>query len=177
MSGRPVPRRRRGPGAELRLATGRHLPAGARRGVRTAGPAGEDGNALVEFVVLGVALLIPTLYLVLTLGSVQSAVFAADVVARDAARIHAVEEDPGTARDRAARHTRLVLEDFGLEAQDVVTISCTEDPCSTPGGLVTAQVRIPVPVPGLGPVLGGGGPVAVSATHAVPVDRYRAPNG
>ena len=33
----------------------------------------EDGNALVEFVVLSAVLLIPALYLVLTLGSVQSA--------------------------------------------------------------------------------------------------------
>src|SRR5699024_11380150 len=43
----------------------------------------EDGNALVEFVVLSAVLLIPALYLVLTLGSVQSAVFAADIIARD----------------------------------------------------------------------------------------------
>ena len=156
-----------------RRARGRHRRAAGRRGRLGR----EDGNALVEFVVLGVALLIPCLYLVLTLGSVQSAVFAADVLARDAGRTHAVEQDPTTARDRTARQTRLVMEDFGLEPADVVTISCSESPCSTPGGLVTAQVRIPVPVPGLGQVLGGGGPVAVTSTHAVPVDRYRAPNG
>jgi len=134
-----------------------------------------DGNALIEFVVLAVALLIPTLYLVLTLGSVQAAVFAADVIARDAARIHATETDPAAASARSSAHARMVLEDFGLEPGDVVEIRCTEDPCATPGGTVTASVRIPVPVPGLGPVLGGAGPVAVSSEHIAPVDRYRAP--
>lgn len=149
------------------------------RGFRSVLPArlrADEGNALVEFVVLAVALLIPSLYLVLTLGAVQSAVFAADVLARDAARIYAVETDPGTAAERTARHSALVLEDFGLAPGDVVDIACSEDPCSASGGLVTATVRIPVPVPGLGPVLGEGGPVAVTATHTVAVDQYRAPN-
>ena len=39
---------------------------------------------------------------------------------------------------------------------------------------LSAQVRIGVPVPGLGPVLGETGPVVVGASHAVPVDLYRA---
>ncbi|APX34682.1 hypothetical protein BH708_06325 [Brachybacterium sp. P6-10-X1] len=141
------------------------------------GLAAEDGNTIVEFVVLAAALLIPSLYLVLTLGSVQAAVFAADTIARDAARIHAVETDPDRATMRTQQHAALVLEDFRLEDGDVVEISCSEDPCSSPGGTVRAQVRIPVPVPGLGPILGETGPVAVGAAHAVQVDQYRADSG
>ena len=136
--------------------------------------AAEDGNALVEFVVLSAALLIPSLYLVLTLGNVQAAVFAADSISRDVARIHATEPDPGRAAGRSARHTEMILEDHGLPGGDVVTLRCSEDPCATPGGTVTAEVRIPVPVPGLGPVLGQSGPVTVGASHAVQVDQYRA---
>ncbi|MGO1568676.1 MAG: hypothetical protein ACTHXC_11655 [Brachybacterium sp.] len=136
----------------------------------------EDGNAIVEFVVLSAALLIPCLYLVLTLGNVQAAVFAADTISRDVARIHATESDPQRASERAARHAEMVLEDHGLSQQDVATISCSEDPCATPGGSVTAQVRIAVPVPGLGPILGETGPVAVGASHVVQVDQYRAGN-
>ena len=134
----------------------------------------EEGNALVEFVVLSAALLIPTLYLVLTLGNVQAAVFAADTISRDVARIHATDTDPERAAHRAARHTEMILEDHGLPVTDVTTISCSEDPCASPGGTVRVQVRIPVPVPGLGPILGETGPVAVGASHAVPVDQYRA---
>lgn len=136
--------------------------------------AGEDGNAVLEFVVLAAALLIPALYLVLTLGNVQAAVFAADTISRDAARIHATETDPGLATVRTSEHSRMVLEDHGLPAGQVVEIRCSEDPCSTPGGTVSAHVRIPVPVPGLGPILGDVGPVAVGSSHAVQVDQYRA---
>ncbi|MBM7501249.1 hypothetical protein JOD52_002089 [Brachybacterium muris] len=136
----------------------------------------DRGNALVEFVVLSVVLLLPSLYLVLTLGSVQSAVFAADIIARDAARIHATEHDLELALQRSSEHARMVLEDFGLEGTDVVEISCSEDPCATAGGTVVATVRIPVPVPGLGPVLGQDGPIAVSSGHSVQVDQYRAGN-
>lgn len=134
----------------------------------------DEGNAILEFVVLSAALLIPSLYLVLTLGNVQAAVFAADTISRDVARIHATETDPQRAAERSARHTEMVLEDHGLPPRDVVTLSCSEDPCATPGGTVSAQVRIGVPVPGLGPVLGETGPVVVGASHAVPVDLYRA---
>ena len=134
----------------------------------------DEGNAILEFVVLSAALLIPSLYLVLTLGNVQAAVFAADTISRDVARIHATETDPQRAAERSARHTEMVLEDHGLPPRDVVTLSCSEDPCATPGGTVSAQVRIGVPVPGLGPVLGETGPVVVGASHAVPVDLHRA---
>ena len=136
--------------------------------------AAEDGNAVLEFVVLSAALLIPALYLVLTLGNVQAAAFAADTISRDVARIHATETDPGSAAVRSSLYAQRVLEDHGLPAGEVVEIECSEDPCSTSGGTVTARVRIPVPVPGLGPILGETGPVAVGSAHSVQVDQYRA---
>lgn len=136
--------------------------------------AAEDGNAILEFVVLSAVLLIPALYLVLTLGNVQAAVFAADTISRDVARIHATEPDPGRAAVRASQHAEMVLEDHGLPGGEVVELHCSHDPCATPGGTVTASVRIPVPAPGLGPILGDVGPVAVGSAHAVQVDQYRA---
>ncbi|GAB2547578.1 hypothetical protein [Brachybacterium huguangmaarense] len=150
-------------------ATGLARPVIARR-LR-----GERGNAIVEFVVLAVVLLLPCLYLVLTLGGVQSAVFAADVLARDAARIHATEPDPARAGARTRELAAQVLEDYGLDADpdDVVTITCSASPCASPGADVRAQVTIPVQVPGLGPVLGGAGAVHVGAAHDARVDRYR----
>ncbi|WP_240613425.1 hypothetical protein [Brachybacterium endophyticum] len=135
----------------------------------------DDGNALVEFVALAVILLIPSLYLVLTLGSVQGAVFAADVIARDAARIHATDPDAGRAKDRADAMTRMTLEDHGITSQDAVTISCSKHPCATHGGEVTAEVSVSVPIPGLGPMLGQDGPVHIGAEHVVEVDQFRAP--
>lgn len=135
----------------------------------------EDGNALVEFVALSVILLIPSLYLVLSLGSVQGAVFAADVIARDAARIHATEPDASRAEQRTEAMVRMTLEDHGLTSQDAVTIHCSKDPCSAAGSEVTAEVTIGVPIPGLGPMLGADGPVHVGAEHVVEADQFRAP--
>lgn len=137
--------------------------------------ADERGNAIVEFVVLGVVLLIPCLYLVLTLGSVQGAVFAADVIARDAARIHATDGNAERADARTRAMTAQVLSDYGIEADPTrtVTIRCSHDPCASPGQDVRAEVRIPVMVPGLGPMLGGAGPVRVGSSHVAHVDQYR----
>ena len=134
-----------------------------------------SGNALVEFVVLVVVLLLPCLYLVLTLGRVQSSLFAADVIARDAARIHATQTDPRAARARVDTLVTEVLADHGIDADPsrIVRIACSADPCASPGGDVRADVVIPVDVPGLGPVLGGGGPMRVGAHHLARVDQYR----
>src|SRR5699024_12514411 len=84
--------------------------------------AAEAGNSLVEFVVLSAALLIPSLFLVLTLGNVHAAVFAADSIARDAARIHATEPDGSTASERSARHSEMILEDHGLPTGDAIAL-------------------------------------------------------
>src|SRR5699024_2679981 len=134
----------------------------------------EDGNALVEFVVLSAVLLIPALYLVLTLVSVQSAVFAADIIARDSARIHATDADPDRAQARARGHAHMVLADSWHGAHDMLRVSCRGDACVTPGGTATTELSLRVPLPGLGPVMGTTGPVSVSSAHAAPVDRYRA---
>lgn len=135
----------------------------------------ERGNTVVEFVVLSVVLLIPCLYLVLTLGRVQAAVFAADVIARDVARIHATEPDAARADARSEALVALVLADHGLQADpaEVATLSCTATPCASPGGDVRAQVRIPVGIPGLGPLWGEQGPIRVGAEHLAHADEYR----
>ncbi len=133
----------------------------------------DEGNTLVEFVVLAVALLVPCLYLVLTLGSVQSAVFAADVIARDTARIYSMEGDDKVAAERSRAHAEMVLADFDLDAGDVLDVTCSETPCASPGATITARVRIPVQVPGVGPVLGEAGPVSVGSQQTIRVDEHR----
>lgn len=134
--------------------------------------AAETGSGLVEFVVLSAVLLVPALYLVLTLGSLQSTVFAADGLARDVARIHATDRDPARAEARADRYADLVQDDYGLAGTPSVELSCTATPCASPGGTVRATVRIPVPVPGIGPLGGTDGPVVVSSSHMITVDEH-----
>lgn len=137
--------------------------------------ADDRGTAIIEFIVLAVLMLIPTLYLVLTLGSVQGAVFAADVIARDAARIASTEPDPARAEARSRAMVAQTLTDHGIDAdaEDVVTLTCSARPCASSGATVRADVRLGVQIPGLGPMLGGAGPVSVGASHLAHVDQYR----
>ena len=56
----------------------------------------DEGSAAVEFLVVGVLLLVPIAYLVLTLGRVQAATFAAESGAREASRVLATTADGET---------------------------------------------------------------------------------
>lgn len=131
----------------------------------------EEGSALVEFVALAVLLLIPLTYLVLTLGQVQAASFAADSIVREVARIHATDSDEARAERRAASATRLILEDAGLDAdpEDVVTVTCDEHPCRTAGNTVRVDARITAGLPGIGDRFTV---ATVTSSHALVVDRY-----
>ena len=137
----------------------------------------DRGSAMIEFVALGAILLLPCMYLVLTLGQVQASVFAVDVIARDAARISATERDPARAAARTREMAADVLSAHRLHADpaQVVEIHCSTTPCSASGATVTARARISVEVPGLGPVLGHAGPVTVGAAHVARADDFRDP--
>jgi Flp pilus assembly protein TadG len=132
--------------------------------------ADERGSAVVEFVFLGVLLLVPVVYLVLTVGQVQGASFAVVGAADQAAKVYA---DAPTAREgdsRAREAVRLALSDFGFEEQDAtVEITCGGE-CLTPGSMVTVTVALHVPLP-LVPSVAGTYPSAArvdsSATQIV----------
>lgn len=127
----------------------------------------DGGSAVLEVLVLGAGLLVPLLYGVLSVMSVQSASFAATAAAREAARgfVTAATAVDGAARARAA--TTLVLADAGL-AGAVPRIRCTGT-CLAPGSRVDVTVSIDVPLP----LLPGGPTVTVTGVESMPVDRYR----
>ena len=78
----------------MRGALARGRPARGRQ-------PGDAGNALVEFCVLGVLMLVPVVYLVLVLGRVEAAAFAAQRAAREAGRAFVTAADVAQARSRA----------------------------------------------------------------------------
>jgi hypothetical protein len=82
--------------------------------VRRRRPVGETGSASVEFVFVGVLLLVPLLYLVLTLFEVQRNAFAVTEAAREAGRAFATADDEATAPARAVYAVQLALTDQGL---------------------------------------------------------------
>ncbi|MCQ1999236.1 hypothetical protein [Arthrobacter zhaoxinii] len=133
-------------------------------------PPEEDGSAVVEFIFLGLLLLVPVVYLVITVGQVQAASFAVVGAADAAARVYAAAPDAVVAEQRAADAAELALSDFGLEADSMlVDVSCS-DTCLVPGSTVTVSIRFEVPLPGL--PWTAGSPVVVDSESTQIVERF-----
>ncbi|MFF3063026.1 pilus assembly protein [Oerskovia sp. NPDC057915] len=148
--------------------------AGRRDGPRAVG---EEGNAIVEFLGAALILLLPVMYLALTLGRIQAATFAVEGAAKESARafVTADSVEGGEARARAA--VSLALADQGftdVEPADVLSISCAGSRCLDPGSEVATIVRYDVPLPFVPPGVRSWVPlsVPVEASHVSSVDRY-----
>ncbi|MFN8156116.1 MAG: hypothetical protein U0R68_01750 [Candidatus Nanopelagicales bacterium] len=127
---------------------------------------GDDGTAVLEVLVLGVGLLVPLLYGVISVMAVQSASYAATAAAREGARAYVMSDSPPQGLARARGATRLVLSDAGVSSSGP-TVRCVGG-CLVPGSRVDVTVRVVVPLP----LLGGPG-VTVTGQESMPVDRYR----
>lgn len=109
----------------------------------------DSGNAIVEFLGLSLVLLIPVAYLLLTLGRLQAAVFATEAAAREAARVVVTSSSSEEAEPRARVAVGLALGDQGFDDDPAgaLTLTCSQDPCLTPGAQVSALVQVEVPLP------------------------------
>jgi len=153
--------------------------------VRRPGPGdaddGERGSAVIEFAVIFVALVVPLVYVIVTMAVVQRAMLATSSAAREAGRLMAVADDDRAGRARAARVVDDILANhhLGDDRRRAVRLTAT---CPAHGGCdgggfgpgatieVTITYRVPVAGP-LSQVLGLDLPVG--ATHRTRVDRYR----
>lgn len=105
--------------------------------------AGERGSASLEFVTAGLVLLVPIVYLVIAMSTIQGAALAVEGASRQAARVFVESATPAEANASAERAVRFALADYGISADDVtVEISCTPRPseCLTRRGFVTVVV-------------------------------------
>jgi hypothetical protein len=125
-------------------------------------------------VFLGVLLLVPLAYVVVCIGSVQAGAYGVSAATREAGRafVHApVGEDP---RAWAYTAAKLALADQGIELQpEQLQITCSADPCRTPGATVAVAIDLEVPLP-LVPEVFGSVPasIAVHGRHVEIVDRF-----
>jgi len=137
-------------------------------------PAAESGSASIEFIGVGLLLLVPLVYLVLTLSALQSAALAVDGAARQATRIFVQGETLADARSAASRAIEVTLADYGVDADHAsVLVECRPRPnaCLTRRGFVTVTIRVVVPLPLAPPALDldvpAGIPVSATATEQV----------
>lgn len=137
----------------------------------------ETGTALVEVTWLSLLLLVPLLYVVLSVFEVQRSAFAVDAATRAAGRAYtlAPSQDEATARARAA--AGIALEDQGLDlSRGSVHIGCDPEPraCLSPGSVVNVRMAYPVHLPLMPDALGGNTPsIRVDAVHSVPYGSFR----
>jgi hypothetical protein len=139
----------------------------------------DDGSASLEFVVLGVLLLVPLAYLLITVFAVQSAAYGVSAASREAGRAYVQSPAGSDPAARAYAAAWVALQDHGIElSPDQVSITCSADPCLTPGAAVSVQVDVLVRLPWV-PDLFGQVPasVAVHGRHAAVVDRFRPGGG
>lgn len=137
----------------------------------------ERGSGLVEVVWMGVLLLLPLLWIVVSVFEVQRGSFGVSGAARAAARAYALAPNDVAGEQRAAAVARQALADQGLTDVPVrVSVTCTPYPrnCHSGTSVITVRVESSVELPLLPDVLGGGAPsFALSAEHTVPIGRYR----
>jgi len=139
--------------------------------------AADDGNALVEFVYLAVLLMVPLVYVLLTVFRVQGASYAVSSAAREAGRVYVTSDSPDAAGERALTAAALVMRDSNLplEARDL-RITCSSRPCLAPGSRVEVDIVYDVSLPLLPRLFDGRAPATVRVTshHLEVVDRFRA---
>lgn len=107
----------------------------------------DDGSAVLEFTFLGLLLLVPVVYLVLTVGALQGASFAVVGAADQAAKVFVESDSSEQGQARARQAVQLAVRDFGFEADAAAVDIVCAGTCLEPGSSVTVSVRLDVPLP------------------------------
>jgi hypothetical protein len=136
----------------------------------------DHGNAMIEFVFLAVLLMIPLVYVLLTVFHVQRAAFAVNAATREAGRAFATADSDGDAYRRAYAAAAVALADHSMAlGPGQPAIACATRPCLAPGGKIDVSLDTEVPLPFLPRVLARRAPasIGIHARHVAYVDQYR----
>lgn len=108
----------------------------------------EEGSAVVEFTFLGLLLMVPVVYFIVTVGQIQGGSFAVVGAADQAAKVYVLQEDVHSAAAAAEQAAAVALADHGHDSDHAtVSIACDREDCLSAGTAVTATVRIRVQLP------------------------------
>lgn len=134
----------------------------------------DEGRAIIEFIFLGIGLLLPLLYLVLTAARLQAGAFSASLAGREAGRafVTGATDEDAAARARAA--ASLAFQDFAFDDGTRLEVRCDGTPCLRADGQVTTTASISVELPLVPDFIADRVPssVTVSSTHVSTVDTY-----
>ncbi len=133
----------------------------------------ERGSAVVEFVFLTVVVLVPLIYLVLTVARIQAGTYAVTQAAREAGRAFVTAEAGENGASRAYAAAEIAFADFDFVGD--LEIGCDGSPCLRPEGRITTRAVVEVPLPLVPDFARAVVPlqVPVSSTSVSTVDRFR----
>jgi Flp pilus assembly protein TadG len=141
----------------------------------------QRGSAVVELAWLGILLVLPVLWIVMSVFQVQRGAFGVSTAARAAARAYSLAPDDATGLVRARQAARVALDDQGVYAVGPdVRVTCTPYPadCHQGTSVITVSVHSRVVLPMMPSALGGNRPsFALDATQTVPIGQFREVSG
>ncbi len=137
----------------------------------------ESGSALVELIWLGILLLVPMVWIVLSVFEVQRGAFGVTAAARAAGRAFVLAPDDATGARHARAAADVALADQGLDSTGWrLEVSCGSlRDCHVGGAVVEVRVATRVELPFIPDALGGAAGFALDATHRVPIGQYQEP--
>ena len=135
-------------------------------------PDSERGSAALEFIVVGLLMLVPLVYLIVSLGLIQEQSLGAEAAARHVARAMSTATGADDARERADRVLASIAQQYGLDDVDIaVECSPSGSACPAAGATLAVTVATRVTLPLVPPVLGldqlAAIPVEATAAHKV----------
>ena len=141
---------------------------------------GDEGTALVEFTYLALLLLIPLVYVLMLVFTLQRAAFAVSAAAREAGRAYVTADSDAQGRERAQLVAELTTADHRLgegvelEIGPPVVLSGTANGVPSTRG-VHVEVRYVVDLPVFGDLFGGLrlGSIPVTGEHFATFDTFR----
>lgn len=135
----------------------------------------DTGSAMLEFIVVGVGIIMPLVYLAITVMTLHSASFAAHAAAREAARVFMASSTIAQGNSTAVKVMQQAFTDHGVETSSPnITVTCTNGMCLSPGSLLNVEVASDVPLPFV-PRWGDSAPLTwpVDAKVTVLIDKFR----
>jgi hypothetical protein len=94
----------------------------------------DEGSAVVEFIIVGIAVLVPMVYVVQCAMTVHAAALASSQAVREAGRAFSTAATEAQGRERASIAGRLAFADQGLALPPgALRVTCPDGPCLSPG--------------------------------------------
>lgn len=165
----------RGGTADGALSGLRHTALAHRLRQRLGG-AGEQGSALIEFLVIGLLLTLPVFYLVITLARLQAGAYAVAAAARESSRMFVTADSDALAQSRSLAAASMAFADQGFPGEGNVQMRCSKQPCLSPDSVIQGVTDLDVELPLIPDFLRGVVPSSIHlhSRHVEVVDHYRA---